>query len=328
MIQVTSGIPQGSVLGPLLFLLYINDLPDKIDSTVYMYADDTKIYRKIESQDDHKQLQLDLNKLKDWSDIWLLKFHPDKCFNLTIGKNDTDENIYHIRSQNENHSMTKVDNIKDIGVTVDAELKFEIHINNKVATAQKMIGIIRRSFIFLNCEIFVPLYKALVRSHFDYAMPTWCPHRAKQIIEIEGVQRRATKLIPSLKNLTYEERLKQLKLPTLAYRRARGDMIEVYKIITDIYDPKTTENLLNFRGNKYISLRGHKYFLEHRRLYNSSRINYFSNRIVDNWNSLPEYVVGSNSLNCFKNALDRLWSNQDLLYNNYRADINKKDYVC
>ena len=79
-LPVKSGIPQGSVLGPLLFLIYINDLPENVNSTVYMYADDTKIYREIQSDDDHEVLQRDLETLKTWSKRWLLKFHPSKCY--------------------------------------------------------------------------------------------------------------------------------------------------------------------------------------------------------------------------------------------------------
>ena len=93
----------------------------------------------------------------------------------------------------------------------------------------------------------MPLYKALVRSHFDYAMSIWNPHMIKFVEPIESVQIRATKLIPKIKNLTYPERLKALNLPTLSYRRVRGDMIEVYKIIFNIYDSNISENMLNFR---------------------------------------------------------------------------------
>ena len=85
-LPVTSGIPQGSVLGPLLFLIYINDLTENVNSTVYMYADHTKIYREIQSDDDHEVLQRDLETLKTWSDRWLLKFHPSKCYRINIGK--------------------------------------------------------------------------------------------------------------------------------------------------------------------------------------------------------------------------------------------------
>ena len=129
--------------------------------------------------------------------------------------------------------------------------------------------------MFLDEKIFVPLYKALVRSHFDYTMAVWSPHLAKYINAIEGVQRRAIKMIPTLKNLAYPERLKKLKLPTLAYRRARGDMTEVYKIVTDIHDPKTTTNIMKLREGKEIFLRGHPFTLEHERLYTANRSNFF-----------------------------------------------------
>ena len=112
----------------------------------------------------------------------------------------------------------------------------------------------------------------------------------------------------------------------MAYRRARGDMIEVYKIVKEIYDSKTTCNILKYRDKIHLSLRGHNYILEHKRLYIPTRVNFFANRVVNNWNSLPEYIVEAGSLNIFKNSLHRLWSNQDLLYN-YRGVIEKKDNI-
>ena len=226
---------------------------------------------------------------------------------------------------NVKHEMTKIEEIMDIRVIMDSNLKFEKHINAKIVTANKILGIIRRTYMFLNKEIFLPLYKALVRSHFDYAMSIWNPHMIKFIESVESVQRRATKLIPKIKNLTYHERLKALNLLTLSYRRVRGDMIEVYTIISNIYDSNTSQNILNFRENS-INLRGHQFTLEHKRLYTATRVNYFANRVVNNWNSLPENVVGAGTLNMFKNSLDRLWSKQDLLYN-YRAVIEKNNYV-
>ena len=147
----------------------------------------------------------------------------------------------------------------------------------------------------------------------------------KHIESIEGVQRRATKMIPELKHLSYPKRLKKLKLPTMAYRRARGDMIEVFKIVAQIYDNKTTDNFLSFRENMNMSLRGHEFTLEHKRLSCPARIHFFANRIVNNWNSLPNHVVNAGSLNIFKISLDRLWAKQDLLYN-YRGVIDKKLY--
>ena len=111
----------------------------------------------------------------------------------------------------------------------------------------------------------------------------------------------------------------------MAYRRARGDMIEVFKIVAQIYDNKTTDNFLSFRENMNMSLRGHEFTLEHKRLSCPARIHFFGNRIVNNWNSLPNHVVNAGSLNIFKNSLDRLWAKQDLLYN-YRGVIDKELY--
>ena len=280
-------------------------------------------------------MQKDLDTLTKWSEIWLLKFHPEKCFNLTIGIREGEESSYHMMIDNVKHEMTKIEEIKDIGVIMDSNLKFEKHINAKIVTANKILGIIRRTYMFLNKEIFLPLYKALVRSHFDYAMSIWNPHMIKFIESVESVQRRATKLISKIKNLTYPERLKALNLPTLSYRRVRGgydfkweveNNDKVYKIISNTYDSNTSQNILNFREKNSINLRGHQFTLEHKRLYTATRVNYFANRVVNNWNSLPENVVGAGTLNMFKNSLDRLWSKQDLLYN-YRAVIEKNNYV-
>ena len=130
-IPVTSGIPQGSVLGPLLFLIYINDLPENVNSTVYMYADDTKIYREIKSENNHGILQRDLENLKTLSDRRLIKFHPSKCYYITIGKHNEEKFTYSMIEDCKKFDMTKVSEMKDIGVIVDSELKFDKHINSK-----------------------------------------------------------------------------------------------------------------------------------------------------------------------------------------------------
>ena len=111
-------------------------------------------------------------------------------------------------------------------------------------------------------------------------LSTWNPHMIKHIEAIESVQRRATNLVPKIKNLTYPDRLRALNLPTCSYRRLRGDMIEVYKIIANILDSNTCQNILNFRQNKGVNLRGHQYTLEHKRLYTASRANYFQTGLL------------------------------------------------
>ena len=102
------------------------------------------------------------------------------------------------------HVIEQVDSMKDIGVTIDSNLTFNEHINIKFYTANKILAIIRRSYRFLNCETFLPLYRSMVRSHFDYAVSVWDPYKIKHISDIEDVQRRATKLIPEIKNLSYQ----------------------------------------------------------------------------------------------------------------------------
>ena len=117
-------------------------------------------------------------------------------------------------------------------------IKVKQHIYRKIDTANKIIGIIRSSYEYLGTEMFIPLHKCLIGSHFDYAVTVWDPYILKLIDDIESVQRRATVLIPEIKKLSYPERLQKLGLPTLAYKRVRGEMIEVFKIISNIYDDK------------------------------------------------------------------------------------------
>ena len=120
--EVTSGIPQGSVLGPLLFVVYINDLPDHVDSEAYFFAEDTKIFRIITGENDHNIMQEDLQKMEDWSNNWLLKFHSEKCKYMNITRTINEGNReYRLLDQN----ITKVNEEKDIGVTIDLLLSFE-----------------------------------------------------------------------------------------------------------------------------------------------------------------------------------------------------------
>ena len=228
-----SGIPQGSVLGPLLFLIYINDLPDNIRSKSLLFADDTKIFREITCKEDAVELQSDIDSLDKWSKKWLLSFNLTKCHVLTIGK------VFNIqctqRYKLSNQELEHVFEEKDLGVIIDADLKFEEHISSKVNKANALVGLIRRTFSFLDATLFKKLYVSFVRPHLEYAQVVWSPYLKKYKNMLENVQIRATKLVDGMASIPYHERLKALKLPTLAYRRARGDMIEIFKHI-HIYD--------------------------------------------------------------------------------------------
>ena len=135
----------------------------------------------------------------------------------------------------------------------DQSLKFDLHIDNIVNKANSMIGLIKRNFSFMDIDIFLNLYKALIRPHLEYGQIIWSPQYIRQSRKIENVQRRATKLIPKLKNLPYEERLKKLKLPSPKYRRMRGDMINVYKLLNN---EKSDNKMLKLNTSKY-QTRGH-----------------------------------------------------------------------
>ena len=136
--QVISGIPQDTVLGPLLFVIYINDLLDDIRSDGLLFADDTKLFRKIVSREDAVILQSDIRLLESWSQKCLLNFHPDKCHVLTLGRF---ENIMYTQRYNIcGHEMEQVFEEKDLGVIVDSDLTFEEHISSKIRTANAIVG--------------------------------------------------------------------------------------------------------------------------------------------------------------------------------------------
>jgi hypothetical protein len=215
-----------------MFLLFVNDLPQLVKSCLYLFADDNKIWRSIKNLEDKKALQKDLDIIYDWSKIWLMQIHPDKSAHMQIGSEmENPQFEYTVGTSAVKYSTIE----KDLGVEIDSKLSFDEHITNKAKKANMMAGWIRRSFQYMTKDIFNLLYKALVRHHLEYCASVWNPYLQRHIDKIEEVQIRATKMIPELKNKSYSERLKALNLPTLTYRRLRGDMIDVYKVMHQKY---------------------------------------------------------------------------------------------
>ena len=205
--------------------------------------------------------------------------------------------------------------MKDLGVIFDSELNFVQHCKEKINTAYSYLGIIKRNLIYL--DAFVMLYKSLVRSHLAYANSVWNPHRLGLITDLEKVQMRVTKLVISITNFTYKDRLKRLKLPTLKYRRIRGNMIEVYTILTNKYDSRVNFYLEKQQDN---ITRGHSLKLVNNRYHYDLRKFSFAPGIANVWNSLPEIVISAPTTDTFKRRLDKFWQHQDILYD-YKVEL-------
>merc|ERR1712240_913158 len=202
---------------------------------------------------------------------------------------------------------------KDLGVLIDYKLDFGDHIKEIVSRANRMIGLIRASFSCLNKKMFLNLHKSLIRPLLEYCVQVWSPHLNKYIKLIEGVQRRATRLVPELKELPYEERLNQLKLTTLEERRVRGDMIETYKIITrkEKVNPDNYFQLLPDReGPRARDKKIYKKFAKKdvRRLS-------FTLRVTNGWNCLTNEMVNARKTSEFKARLDAFTAARTLARN-------------
>ena len=302
---VTSGIPQGSVLGPVLFVCYINDMPDVVTSLIFIYADDTKIVRKISTEDDRRELQGDLNDLIGWTRPWQLKFNAAKCKVMHIGSGNGCRGY----TMEECGQLVQLENTteeKDLGIWFDNKLRFSTHIGNAVSKANKILGLIKRSFVYKDEFVMKRLFTALVRPHLEYGNVIWSPQYKCDVDRIERVQRRATKMIPGFRTLSYESRLQKLDLPSLVYRRYRGDAIETYKYLNGYYAVDSSA-FLPLDPNHH-NTRGHTQKLLKRRCRTQRRLNSFGFRVVNMWNNLPDYVVSAPTVNSFKSRLDKHWT--------------------
>jgi len=196
-----------------------------------------------------------------------LKFNISKCKIVSFG--------------------THVESYKDLGVTFDEKLTFRDHLHDKVHKAYAMLGIIKRNFKYISINNFILFYKSMVRSLLDYCVPVSVPYKKGDIEVLEKVQNKATKIIPEIRHLPYRDRLKVCKFPTLHYRQVRGDMIEMYKILTGKY-ADVTPKVTRVYG---LTTRGNLLKLDKGRAKCDLRKYYFTNRVVNAWNSLPDDVV-------------------------------------
>ena len=300
--MVMSGIPQGSVLGPMLFVVFINDLPQCISSFCKMFADDAKIYKGIEMVEN--TIQQDLDEMFAWSQKWQLPFNQTKCKSMHLGKNNP--KTKYMMSE---HMLCESNEEKDLGVIIDNTLKFHIQTATSIKKANSILGLVKKSFAVLNKTTLPLLYKSMIRPHLEYGNVIWGPHYKGDQKSIEKVQKRATKLVPSLKDLPYNERLRVLNLPSLSHRRRRGDMIETYKILSGKVN---VDKDIFFRMNSN-NTRGHNLKLSKLASNKVVRSTSFSRRVIDDWNSLPSNVVNALTINNFKAKLDKHWQHEKFI---------------
>ena len=300
--QVVSGVPQGCVLEPLLFIVYVNDIPDLIESNVRMFADDTKIYSVIQSFDGHLRLQSDVDRLLQWFHTWLLRFNIAKCKLMRIGNSASFTYSMLDSSTNLPFEITKVQEEKDLVIWCSKDLKPSLQCRKAAAKTMQVLSLLRRSFKLFSVDLLTFLYKMYVRLHLEYCIQVWSPYLVKDIDLLEKVQRRATKLLPSLFDLPYETHLERLGLYSLYCRRQRGDLIETYKILNGYYDINPT-SFFTFSNTDTTRGHHHKLFKFRSRLL--VRHNFFTNRVVNLCNSLPADVISAPTMALFKKNLWR-----------------------
>ena len=285
---VLSGVPHGSVLGPILFLLFINDLPEAMSNVIKMFADDVKM---IVNPAQLQSIQNDLKLLQEWEINWLLKFNIEKCKVLHMGKSNPNHKYEFLGSV-----LTECDSEKDLGVIFNSDFNFREHIYTSISKAKSTMAWLLRNIISRNSEVMITVYKSLIRHHLEYCCQAWSPKARhgnwRVILDMEAVQRNFTRIIQGMENFSYRERLNKLKLTTLFERRMRGDLIETFKILNEFNN--YGKNLFNLseRTNNLVARP------------NQRSMDFFSERVIQYWNKLPEYVKNKNTVNSFKNELD------------------------
>ena len=295
-VRVRSGVPQGSVLGPSLFLIYINDLPGRVSSVSRLFADDTLLHNLIKSQLDRDTMQNDLQNLQKWENEWEMKFHPDKCNVLPVHRSTKQSSDFEYTLHG--HNLEKVNDTKYLGVTIQSNLEWDKHIDSTCAKASKMLGLLRRNIKIAPIATKELGYKSLVRPILEYCSCVWDPHTQKNIDKLEKIQRRAARFVLNRhqKKDSVTSMLKELKWDTLQDRRRQARLNMMFKI---------HNGLAQFRSKKLKRLpersgrRGHSEMYQRVECNTKYRNESFLPKTVRDWNGLPQATVLSPSLGAF-----------------------------
>ena len=314
--EVTSGVPQGTVMGPLLFLVFINDLPDSVSSNVKLFADDCLLYRTINSIHDSIALQQDLTSLEQWEHSWQMAFHPQKCTTIRITRKRKPTCFnYHLHG----HTLETVPGGKYLGVYISQDLSWRDHIDQTTAKATRSVGFLRRNLRSCPTHAKAQAYSTLVRPVLEYASTVWDPHSQALTRQIEHVQRQAARFATG----NYYSRdpgcvtsmLKHLEWEPLEHRRARNRAIMFYKIINNIVEVPIHHLLIytssRTRGStanniRQISTRVDAY-----------KYSFLPATIIA-WNNIPPAIRSSPSLESFRAAITT-YGVPGLLHTNWEA---------
>ena len=281
-LPVLSGVPQGSVLGPLLFLIYINDIPEHIHSKIYMFADDTKFLQIITSYSDRISMQDDVASLLNWCKDWKLGLNLSKCCSMTFSLSSKDALTYRIIDS----EVKQVDTHRDLGIVVSHNLSWNDHYSAICSNAYSTLNFIRRQIPISSCvHLKKSLYLSLVRSKISYCSQVWSPMYIKDIKRLETVQRRASKFILSYQPLNYKERLISLDLLPLMYWFDLQDVLFLVKCLKNPPDNFKVLDFVTFCDSNTRSCSNGKLKYSFKR--GSATRHYYFNRVVRLWNQLP-----------------------------------------
>ena len=299
--KVLSGVPQGTVLGPLLFILYINDIVKVIkNSYVMIFADDSKLIKAIKSLEDRKLFSEDMLAVTEWAVTNKMELNKLKYQLIQYGTNDELKLPYEI---DENTEVKHSDKVKDLGVLMSSNMEFADQLNEIKNKAKKVAAWILRLVESRSAETVMLLYKTYVRSHLEYAASLWSPHQIMNIIAVESIQRSVTAKIEGMENLTYWDRLKALDLYSLQRRRERYDLIHIWKIQKEIIQ---NDLQLQFYYNERQGWKCRRNIIQTRkRKLSTIRYNSFTSRAAALFNTIPKSVKNAKSLAAFKSRLDK-----------------------
>ena len=303
--DVLSGVPQGSVLGPVLFLLYINDLPDDVNSSVRLFADDCVLYRNISRDTDCQALQDDIAKLAKWETTWLMKFNASKCHTLRVSSHLPNSQLVYAYSLHD-QILESVPSAKYLGLTFTNNLSWGTHIQNVTSKANRTLGFLRRNLALApKCTRDIA-YKTMIRPQLEFAASIWSPYTVSDISRVEKIQRIAARwCCRRWRNQSHVgDMLEDLSWPTLAQRRDQACLIFFYKIHNDLIEiDKNTYLHLVANPRSTRSSAKHPYQYSRPLAYSDSFKFSFFPKLIPLWNCLPIDIVSSETVSRFKSKI-------------------------